>query len=220
VLDRYLEALGGVQRLAGITSFVATGTQIGFDDADTVPMDMYARAPGQQTTIVHTLYGDRTTVVDGRSAWVAAPDAEKPVPLLTFTGLELEGVNLEAQLLFPARIKELLTDVRVGWPILIDDREVQPVQGVTPGGVVVTLCFDTETGLLNRFVRVWASPVGPLRSQLDFSNYRAVSGVQMPFQWTVTWLGGRSHYVVTEVEPNVTIEEARFARPAPSVPPR
>ena len=183
-------------------------------------MEIYARAPGQQTTVVHTLYGDRTTVIDGGAAWVAAPEAEKPVLLLTLTGQELDGVRLEAELLFPARIKEMLTDWRVGWPVLIDDRLAQPVQGVTAGGVVVTLCFDTDTGLLMRLVRVMASPVGPLRTQLDYSDYREVSGVQMPFRWSVTWLGGRSRYELTEVQPNVAIEAARFTQPAPSVPPQ
>ena len=129
-------------------------------------------------------------------------------------------MRFEAQLAFPARIKELLTDMRVGWPVLIDDREARPVQGVTAGGALVTLCFDMETGLLTRLVRVAESAVGPLRTQLDYSDYRDVSGIQMPFRWSVTWLGGRNRYELSDVQTNVTIEAARFAQPAPSVPPQ
>jgi hypothetical protein len=220
VLDKYLAALGGVERVATLTSFVARGAYMGFDDADKSAVEIFAKAPGQRTTIIHTLSGDSTTVVDGRSGWIAAPEAERPVPLLALTGQELDGVILEAELFFPSRIRQLLTNWRVGQSVVINDREVQPAQGVTARGATVTLCFDLETGLLSRLVRFSASPVGRLVTQVDYADYREVAGVKMPFRWTVTWLGGRSVFEMSEVRPNVPIEDTRFARPAPSAPPK
>ena len=41
-----------------------------------------------------------------------------------------------------------------------------------------------------------------------------VAGVQMPFRWTVSCLSGRSTFELTEVQPNVSIDPARFAMPA------
>jgi photosynthetic reaction center cytochrome c subunit len=216
VFDTYLKALGGADRLAKITSLVATGTYKAFDDADSNPMDIYARAPGQRATVVHTLNGDSTTVIDGRAAWIAAPEAEKPVPLLEITGQDLDGVKLEALLAFPSRIKELATKWRVGPPAVIDEREALTVQGTTTGGATVTLCFDAESGLLVRLVRFSESPVGRLVTRVDYQNYRDVAGVKMPFQWTVSWLSGRSIFELREVQPNVAIDAARFAKPAPA----
>jgi len=216
VLDKYIQALGGAERLATLTSFVAKGAYMGFDDADKSAMEIFARAPGQRTTIIHTLYGDSTTTVDGRAAWVAAPEAEKPVPLLALTGQELEGVKLEAELLFPARIKQVLSKWRVGPPAVINDRETLTVQGTTAGGATATLCFDAESGLLVRLVRFSESPVGRLVTQIDYSDYREVAGVKMAFRWTVSWLSGRSQFELSNVQPNVAIDAARFARPAPS----
>jgi hypothetical protein len=213
VLDRYIAAIGGAGRVAALTSFVGKGTYIGFDDPDKSPLEIYARAPGRRTTVVHGLSGDTTNVVDGRNAWIAGPPAERPVPLLTLTGHELEGVRLEAELLFPARIRDSLTKWRAGVPALLGDREVRVVQGTTAGGAVATLCFDAETGLLVRLVRYAASPVGRLVTRIDYSDYRDVAGVRMPFRWTVSWLSGRSTYELTEVQPNVPIPDARFARP-------
>ena len=97
VLDKYIAAIGGAQRVAALTSLTAKGTYIGFDDVDTVPMEMFARAPGQRTTIVHGLSGDTVNTIDGRNGWIAAPHADKPVPLMTLTGQELEGVKVEAE---------------------------------------------------------------------------------------------------------------------------
>jgi hypothetical protein len=114
----------------------------------------------------------------------------------------------------------LLTNWRVGRVTVIGDRDVQPVQGITGRGATVTLCFDAETGLLARLVRFSASPVGRLVTQIDYADYREVAGVRMPFRWTVTWLGGRSTFELTDVEPNVPVDDARFARPAPSSTPK
>jgi hypothetical protein len=216
VLDKYIQALGGADRLSRVTSFVAKGFYLGFDDADKSAMDIFARAPGQRTTVVHTLNGDSTTTIDGRSGWIAAPEAEKPLPLVAITGQELDGVTLEASLLFPGRVKELLKGWRVGPPALIGDRETLTVQGRTGGGATATLCFDAESGLLVRLVRFSESPVGRLVTRVDYEDYRDVAGVKMPFRWTVSWLSGRSVFELSDVQPNVAIDAARFARPAPS----
>ena len=102
VLDKYIAAIGGAQRVAALTSFTGKGTYIGFDDADKAPLEIVARAPGHRTAIVHGLAGDTTTTFDGRSGWIAAPPTDRPVPLLAVTGQELEGLKLEAELLFPS----------------------------------------------------------------------------------------------------------------------
>jgi photosynthetic reaction center cytochrome c subunit len=214
VLDNYIQAVGGAQRLANLTSLVAKGTYLGFDDAAKNAMEIFANAPRQRTTIVHTLSGDSTSTYDGRTGWIAAPETEKPVPLLAVTGQELDGVKLEAELFFPGQIKQALNNWRVGAPITIGDREVRPVQGNTAGGATATLCFDSESGLLVRLVRFSESPVGRLVTQTDYADYREVSGVKMPFRWTVSWLNGRSIFELSDVQPNIRIDAAKFARPA------
>ena len=110
--------------------------------------------------IIHTLDGDSTTAYDGRAGWMAAP--HRPVPVLPLTGGELDGVKLDAELSFPARIKEALRDWRVGLPAAIDEKPVQVVQG-TAGGAFATFYFDSESGLLVRMVRYANSKVGRLR---------------------------------------------------------
>jgi photosynthetic reaction center cytochrome c subunit len=219
VLDQYLQALGGPQRLAGLTSFAARGGYKGYDDPEQRPLEIFANAQGQRTTIVHGPFGDTTTTLDGRNAWIAGPLAERPLPLIPLTGQELDGVTLEAEVFFPARIKQSLTNWRVGYPTEVDGKEVKIVQGTTAGGGTATLCFDEATSLLVRMVRYAESPVGRIVTQVDYSDYRDVAGVKIPFRWTVTWLDGRSQYELTTVQPNVGIEAARFATPAPSRPP-
>jgi len=214
VLDKYIAALGGAQRLAAFTSFTAKGTYLGFDDSAPSPVDISARVSGERTTIAHTPSGDNTTTLDGQAAWIAAPPADKPVPLMAITGQELAGVKLDAAMFFPGRIKQLLANWRVGVPIILGDRDAIQIQGDIPGGGVATLCFDEETGLLVRMVRYTDSPVGRLVTRTDYHEYREVGGVKIPFRWTQRWLSGRSQFELSELQPNVQIPLERFARPA------
>jgi photosynthetic reaction center cytochrome c subunit len=219
ILDKYLRALGEPDRLTALASFMASGTYMGYDDSEKSPLEIFANAQGQRTTIVHGPAGDTTTTLDGRNGWIAGPISDRPVPLLALTGQELDGIKLEADVFFPARIKQALTNWRVGFPTAIDDHEVTVVQGTTAGGGTATLCFDDKTALLVRLVRFVESPVGRIVTQVDYSNYRSVAGVRIPFRWTVTWLDGRSRYELSTVQPNVQIDAARFATPASSAPP-
>jgi hypothetical protein len=213
ILDRYLDSLGGVTRVAALTRLTGQGGFIGFDEAEMTPFELYARAPGQRTTIVRGRSGSTIETFDGRSGWMAAPLTDRPVAVTDISGQELDGVRVEAQMLFPAQIKAMLTNWRVGFPTIIDERDVQVVQGDTAGGMVVTLCFDRESGLLSRLVRFSTSPVGRVVTRVDYADYREAAGVQIPFKWTVTWLGGRSTYQLTSVQPNAAIDPAIFAHP-------
>jgi photosynthetic reaction center cytochrome c subunit len=212
ILDKYIQAAGGSQRLAALTSFAAKGTSAGYGpESMPRPVEIYAKAPNQRTTIIHTQNGDSTTVFDGRAGWIAAP--LRPVPVLASSGSALEGMKLDAELSFPPRIKEVLGKWRVGFPVTINDREVQVIQGTAAGGSLATLYFDSETGLLVRFVRYSDSVVGRTPTQIDYSDYREVAGVKMPFRFTVSWLDGKENFALTEIQANVPIDAARFARP-------
>jgi len=218
ILDRYIQALGGSQRLAALTSFAAKGTYQGFDtELEKVPVDVFAKAPGQRTTIVHTLLGDSTRTFDGRAGWIAA--ADRPVPLLALTGKDLDGLKLDAELSFPAGIKQALGQLRTGFPkTAIGGRDVQIIQGTGAGGSRVKLFFDKESGLLVRVVRYTETAVGVVPTQTDYSDYREVAGVKMPFHWTVTWTDGQSTTELSAVQPNVLIDAAKFAKPASAAP--
>jgi len=213
VLSRYLEAVGGAARAAAITSLTATGTSTGYGpDSEKRPLQLVARAPNQRTTVVRTPDGASTTTFDGRRGWLAAPF--RPVPVLELTGGDLDGLRLDAELMFPSRIRQVAGRWRVGLASSIDDREVQVVQGTGTGGATVTLYFDTESGLLVRQVRYVESPVGRLPTQVDYADYREVSGVKMPFRWTMTWLDGRDTIALTDVRANTPVDPAAFVRPA------
>jgi hypothetical protein len=213
ILDKYIEALGGAARLANLTGIVAKGTYQGYAESEKRPVEVFSKAPGQRTVIVHLADGDSTSVWDGKAGWTARPATDVPVPLLALSGGDLDAARLEAELSFPARIKQTLTDWRVGFPATIDDRDVQVVQGNSAGRSPVKFYFDNQSGLLVRMVHYAELPIGLSPTQIDFADYREAGGVKIPFRWTITWLDGRSTIEFSEVQANVPIDAARFARP-------
>src|SRR4030095_12843561 len=117
ILDKYVQAIGGAQALGKLTSFIAKGTYEGFDsDFAKVPVDLYAKGPNQRALVAHMVSGDSATVYDGREAWHAAPRDLSPVAMIPLLGADLVGARVDAQLTFPAGIKQLLTGWGGGFP--------------------------------------------------------------------------------------------------------
>lgn len=215
ILAKYMEALGGTQNVSNLKSFAGKGTYEGFDTGyEKVPVDIFAKAPDMRATVVHMRDGDGTTTFDGHSGWLAAP--ERPLPLIEITGGSLDGAKIEAEFSFPTQIKQSLTDWRVG-SAMVDDKETQVLQGrLTAQGLPVKLYFDPSSGLLLRLVYYANTPVGIVPTQIDYSNYRDVSGVKLPSHWVVTWTDGRSTVDLNDLRANIPIDGARFSKPAPA----
>jgi hypothetical protein len=211
IFDKYLAALGGPERLARLSSFSATGMYSGFDTAfEKVPVELFAKAPNQQTMIVRLTGGVSTRTYDGRNGWMAGPDT--PVPLLTLTEGNLDRARLEAIVAFPSGIRQAFPTWRVG-RTAIDDREVRVVQGIGNAQALANFYFD-DSGLLVRLVRWTRTPVGFIPTQVDYADYRDVAGVKIPFHRTVTQTYMQMNIELSDVKPNVSIDAARFARPA------
>ncbi len=216
LIDKYLQALGGTERLAAVTSFAATGTSVGFGGfGGGGAVQIYAKAPDQRTTIIEfkDAPGRDASIrsYDGRSGWI-----KTPLTVLgeyQLNGSELDGARLDAQLSFPAQIKQVLTSLRVLEPTTIDDRDVDVIQGNGPRRTFATLYFDKQTNLLVRMVRYGSSPIGRVPTQVDYSDYREVGGIKMPFRFTFAWLDGRDAVQLSQVQLNVPIDAAKFGRP-------
>ncbi|MDE3157259.1 MAG: photosynthetic reaction center cytochrome c subunit [Acidobacteriota bacterium] len=240
ILDKYIEASGGAQRLAGLTSFVGKGTSVGFGGfGGGGDVEIDAKVPDQRSTIIlfkaETGRGDQIRSYNGRTGWVRTP--LNVLGEFQLSGGDLDGARFDAQLSFPGQIKQILTNLKTGPPTSIMDlpgpssqtslqqdlalgqsHECDVVQGTGPRGLLVTLYFDRQNGLLLRELRYGNSPIGRVPTQIDYGNYRDVNGIKLPFRITYAWLDGRDSIELTDIKTNVPIDEAKFGRPAPLKP--
>ncbi len=213
IFDKYIQALGGADNLAKLTSYSAKGSATSFGQDVAYPAEIYAKAPNQLATTVHQREGDMARASDGHDAWVLLPLTV--IQEYAFTASALEGGKLDAQMAFPGNIKTFFNNWRVSYPSTIDGRDMYVVQGSRAPGLVATFYFDQKTGLLRRLVRYANSVVGRVPTQWDYSDYRAVAGVMMPYKWTFGWVSGREDYTLTNVQPNAPVDESKFTKPVP-----
>jgi photosynthetic reaction center cytochrome c subunit len=217
LFEKFIAAIGGAQNLARATSFTAKGTYVGYDTYEQkVPFELFVKAPNQRTLIIHTQNGDTTAVFDGRRGWLASVD--RPVTLLPLDRSDLDGAGLDARLALPAGIKQALARWRVGFPVTsIDDRTVQIVEGTGENKTRFKLFFDDESGLLVRVVRYSPTIVGTVPTQTDYSDYRVVGAIKVPFKAVITYTNGQGTFELTDAQMNTPIQATRFAEPAPAV---
>jgi len=237
ILDKYIQAAGGAQRLASLKSFVGKGTSVSFGGfGGGGDVELVAEAPDKRATIIlfkeATDRGDQIRTYDGHAGWVRTP--LNVLGEFQLSGGDLDGARLDAQLSFPGQIKQVLTNLKTGPPASITDlpapasqaslqkdvtlgqtHDVDVVQGTGPRGLLVTLYFDRKTGLLLRELRYGNSPIGRVPTQVDFADYRDVNGIKLPFRITYAWLDGRDSIVLNDIKTNVQVSEAKFDRPAP-----
>jgi hypothetical protein len=212
VFQKYIQAVGGAERLAKLTTFVATGTFTGFSTSGgEVPIEIFAKAPNQRAQVIRLPEGENVKSYDGLNCWVA--ERWRPLPLMMLTGGNLAGARVDAITSFPGEIQKAFSQWQVS-SATIDNRDVQLLQGTNPGQLPVNFYFD-DSGLLVRLVRWNKTKVGTIPMQIDYSEYREVAGVKMPFHIVVTWTDGQDTIALSEIRPNVAIDAARFATPAP-----
>jgi photosynthetic reaction center cytochrome c subunit len=238
IIDKYLNAIGGAQKLTAIKSYIAKGSSVGFGGfGGGADVTIYAKFPDQRTTDIEfkkeTGRPSSVRAYDGHLGWI-----KTPLAVLTdyqLTGAELDGARVDAQLAFPAQIKTALTRLVVSLPTSISDlpgpssqtskesgeglgkdRVVNVVQGTSPGGTLVTMYFDQQSGLLLRLLRYGKTPIGRIPTQVDYSDYRDVGGIKMPFHLTFAWLDGRDAIQLSDVKTNVQVDEKWFGRPTPT----
>jgi hypothetical protein len=209
ILDKYIAALGGAEKLATLKSFVATGTSVGYGDF-VGSFHIYAQAPDHRTIDIQftDTPGNATWAFNGRTGWITSPRGL--LKDYDVTGSELNGQKLDAEMAFPGQIKQVLTGLRVGAGDTINERSVDVVQGTGPGGGLATLYFDTNSGLLVRMVRYGRTPLGRVPVQYDYDDYRDVSGIKFPFKYTFSWLDGKQAFQLSQVQVNAPIQSAVF----------
>ncbi len=235
IIDKYIQAIGGPDRVAGLKSYVAKGVSVGFGGfGGSGTVQIFAKFPDLRATLISFPKNpDRRTTrtYNGLEGWL-----ETPLTVLgkyELTGSELDGARLDAQLAFPSQMKQALTNLRVSLPVAISDlpapssqasmdvsmvaigqdRLANVVQGTGPRGMLATLYFDQQTGMLLRMVRYGKSPIGRVPTQVDYGDYRDAGGIKMPFRMIFAWMDGRDAIQLSEIQTNVQIDSSKFVPP-------
>jgi hypothetical protein len=208
IIENFIRALGGANAIEKITTRKEKGSiQV---DGKTFDVELFDKGTDKEMLIQHTPAGDSVTALDGNSGWVSAPNRQTR----DLIGSDLDTARADADLQFALHVKQIFPDLRVEYPEAVDGREAYVVMGDREAGSSWKFFFDSQSGLLVRTVRYAESPLGLDPTQIDYGDYRASDGVQIPFTWTVARAGSRSTIHISEIQQNVPIDDDTFRRPS------
>jgi hypothetical protein len=208
VLDKYVQALGGQAAFARAKTRVMRGTATG-RDLQTTPISVQEKVTGEYRIDTQGRQGAQSRVFDGTSAWVQMPNGIREVE-----GLSAQQITRLADLGLPLNAKQRYQNLRSARYGTIDGTPTIVLIGSPAANVVEHLHFDRATGLLLRRTVFTRTSLGQLHEQVDYSDYRDVSGIKMPYQVRYATWNNVTTQKFSDITINAPIDEAQFVKPA------
>lgn len=208
VLAKYLAAVGGASAIQKVTSRIEKGTAQMGDRK--IPIEIFAQAPDKRVSFLHMPNGDSITAFDGHNGWLGNPGR----PARMMGSAEADAARLDADLHFPANLKEIFQQFKIAPSEKVGDQDLTVLRGLRDGKPPIKLYFNPQSGLLVRMVRYGDTPLGLLPTEIDYADYRDSGGVKIPFQWTIARPSGRFTIQVDHVDQNVPVDASKFQQPA------
>ena len=212
ILEKYVQALGGADATAKITSRTAKGT---FTPGEGKPLglELYAKAPEKLLLALERPNGGTNEMAyNGKEGWGSDGQHVRPM-----RGGQLEVVETQAKLAFAGDLKQSLGRLRVGRPEKLGDQETYVLYAFASGEPPSKLYFDEQSGLLLRVESFTRTPLGNDPIAVDYSDYREASGVKVPYRWTIGSPRNRMTIQFNEVQQNAAVDDSKFSPPAGSM---
>jgi zinc protease len=210
LLDRVIAAKGGLDKLQGIKTIVARQTLINRDSDGKAQTETtnYIQYPDHFRIETPTM----TQGSDGAQAWMKDPrgvrDGGEPMARAARASMRRDVVALLLAAKGGTLTPRLLPDVKDPDGHLTHTLELSATD-LNP----IVFYIDPATGLITKQTFIADAPGRPLVEE-QFSDYRPVDGIQIPFQ-SVRKVGTLSvERRATDVKINAPIDPALFKRPA------
>jgi hypothetical protein len=210
IFARYEAAIGGETAIAKLTSRVekaAGKTAAG----KTFEEEFYQSAPDKMLSRTIQDMTEETYGYDGARGWVKN---KWGVFDLTSSDSGIAEIKVSANFWRNLKLAPQYEDATVMGKAKISDHDVYVVRGRLIGGLFSDLLyFDTQSGLLLRRVTLERSALGDVPRQADFSDYREVQGVKVPFAVREADPDSLTTKTYSDIEFNIPVSDKTFAKP-------
>jgi hypothetical protein len=220
VVSRAIAAQGGAERLRASQTRITVG-KISFDGGGANPFTVEQKRPNRLHMEIFFPTGVLVRAYDGLVGWQASPFAESK----DAAQMSVEDTKNIAE---EAEFDDPLLDwkARGSQALLLGQESVEGrtayrVRVTARSGLVQDLLLDSETHLRTRWEGARQANGKETVFVSSFKDYRAVGGIQFPFRIESRAQGNesRQEIVITRVELNTPIHEARFALLKPAAKP-
>jgi len=220
IVDKSLTAIGGRAALGKLTSRSTTGTMTLSTPAGDVsgPIEVLNQQPNKSRTLIKmdlSSLGAGPMVVDQRFNGTSGYVLDSLQGNRDITGNQLENMRNSA---FPTpflNYRERGATVELGGKEKVGEREAYVLVLKPKTGSVARHFIDAESYLpIKVVVKTDVPQVGEVEQNIEFSDYREVDGIKMPFTLKATSSVQSFIIAITKVEHNVKIDDALFSKPA------
>lgn len=219
VIEKHLAAIGGRAALAKLTARSMTGTiALATPVGELVgPVEITNQAPNKMRTLIKldlSAVGAGELTVDQRFDGTVGFVADSMQGNRDITGNQVENMR---NAIFPSPLldyKERGVAVELGAKEKVGARDAYLLTIKPKTGSVVRQWIDAETYLqLKIAVKVEIPQMGEVEQSTEFSDFRDVDAVKVPFTIKSSSVAQSFTVTVTKVEHNGKIDDTLFAKP-------
>lgn len=219
IVEKYLTAIGGRAALGKLTSRTMVGTITLTTPAGDVsgPVEFQNQVPSKSRMLIRldlSALGAGQMVMDQRFDGTSGYVIDTLQGNRDVTGDQLEIMKLSS---FPTpflNYRELGATAEFGGKEKVEGRDAYLVVFRTKSGPAMRQYFDAETYMALRVtVKLNIPQFGELEQVTDFSDYRNVDGVKVPFRIKSSSAVQTSTIDITTIEHNTKIDQALFLKP-------
>jgi len=220
VIAKYVQALGGQPALQNAKTRVMTGT-VTNRDLTTANVTVTEKNTGEFRFELATQPNPTIRATNGTQTWQIGGGGFGGGPnARDLNGFQAQQAIRLADFSLPLRLKERYQNLAVKPAYgMIEGKSVVVLTGNPYPNVTEDLAFDRESGLLLRRTVVTGSIGGfgimALGEQIDYSDYRDVSGVKVPFSVRHATNMAVTTAKFADVKINAPVADAVFAKPVP-----
>jgi photosynthetic reaction center cytochrome c subunit len=208
VLSKYVQAIGGRDALQKIQSRVMTGT-VTQRDLQQFPVVVEEKLPGSYRLEIQAQPQTMVWAASGTTVWSSGRGGGGR----GMQGFQAQQATRRADLGAPLNMAQRYQNLTANRYEAIEDRNAIVLVGRPTEDTTEQLYFDRDTGLLLRRSISTRTAFSPIAEQIDYSDYRDVSGVKMPFTVRYASWNDVQLQKFTDIKVNVPVDDARFAMP-------
>ena len=219
VLSKYVQALGGQQALQNAKTRVMTGT-VTNRDLTTANVTVTEKSTGEARIEIATQPNPTIRATNGTGAWqVGGGGFGGGANARDITGFQVQQGFRLADFALPLNLKQRYQNLSVKPAYeTIEGKQAVVLTGNPYPNVTEDLAFDRDSGLLLRRTVTSGSTTGfgimALGEQIDYSDYRDVSGVKVPFTVKHSTWNAVTTEKFADVKINAPVDDSVFAKPA------
>jgi photosynthetic reaction center cytochrome c subunit len=208
ILDRYVEAIGGAAALEKLKTRTTKGALVA-ESGVTYTLEIMQKAPNLGLETATSPKGNVSRDgFDGTTAWNAEGSS-----VFAENGLEEARIVRDAQFFVDTDMKKRFPRRFVEGKESVSGEEAYVVRAAGPGDASERLSFSVSNGLLLRREVLTKTPLGRYREETDYSEYREVDGVKLPFTVARMEVNARYMEKYSEIKHNVPVDESKFQMP-------